>query len=70
VILPLREIDVMGVFVSPFALCLPVAVAGTWLLVVLLRQFENTALLAHGALLELALFTTVLSGLVLMLGRI
>ncbi|MHC2002873.1 DUF1656 domain-containing protein [Methylobacterium sp. CM6241] len=65
----MREIDVMGVLISPFALCLPMAVAGTWALIAVLRRINPAALPARGALLELALFTTLLSGLVLLLRR-
>ncbi|MFE1599023.1 DUF1656 domain-containing protein [Methylobacterium sp. ID0610] len=69
-ILPLREIDLMGVFVSPFALCLPAAAAGTWAALAALRRVRPTRASVPGAVLELALFTSLLSGLVLLLGRL
>ena len=68
--MPLREIDVLGVFVAPFSLCLPVAIALTWAATLLLRRVPATAITARSAGVELALFTGILSGLVLLLGRV
>ena len=68
--LPLREIDIVGVFVSPFALCLPVAAALCWVVVWLIRRVPALKTASRSPLLELGLFTGLLSMIVLMLGRI
>ncbi|MBY0298266.1 MAG: DUF1656 domain-containing protein [Methylobacterium sp.] len=68
--IPLREIDLLGVLVSPFALCIPLAAAGTWGAVAALRRLPAAGRLSHSPLLELALFVGILSSLVLSLGRV
>lgn len=65
--IPLREIDLLGVFVSPFALCIPIALLGTAATVTLLRRRPALAAWMHTPLVELTLFTIVLSALVLLL---
>ncbi len=65
--LPLREIDILGVFVAPVAVCLALAGAGTWALVGVLRHAKPAAV---PAVLELSIFLGLLSGLVLLLGRV
>lgn len=69
-ILPLREIDVLGVFVAPFALCVPIAVAATCGTLVAMRRLPPRHAWTRSPLMELALFISVLSGLVLLLGRL
>lgn len=69
-IFPLREINIMGVFVAPFALCLPIAFVGTLGALALLRRTPGASLVALSPLMELAVFTGVLSGLILLLGRV
>jgi hypothetical protein len=68
--MPLREIDVLGVLVAPFALCVPVAVAGTYGAVTALRRLPAALAWSHSPLVELALFVAILSSLVLLLGRL
>ncbi|MFE1603293.1 hypothetical protein [Methylobacterium sp. ID0610] len=68
--LPLREINVMGVFVAPFALCIPAAVAGACGALAALRRLPADLAWTRSPALELALFLTILSGLVLLLGRV
>lgn len=69
-ILPLREIDIMGVFIAPFALCLPIAFVGTVGALALLRRAPGMAFVAQSPLMELAVFAGLLSGVVLLLGRV
>ncbi|PNG24437.1 DUF1656 domain-containing protein [Methylocella silvestris] len=69
-IFPLREIDVMGVFISPFALCLPIAFVATLGALAIVHRTRGVALLARSPAMELAVFIGLLSGLVLLLGRI
>ncbi|WP_232629953.1 DUF1656 domain-containing protein [Methylobacterium sp. Leaf118] len=68
--IPLREIDILGVFVAPFAPCIVLAFCVTCAVVVLLRQLPATRRWSHSPLVELACFTLTLSGLVLALGRV
>ena len=68
--LPLQEIDIMGVFVTPFALCLPVAVALCRVVVRLMGCIPALAAVSRSPLLELGVFTGLLSIFILMLGRI
>lgn len=65
--IPLREIDLLGVFVSPFALCIPIALLGTAGAVALLRRRPARAAWMPTPLVELTLFTLALSALVLLL---
>jgi hypothetical protein len=67
--LPFREIDVMGVFVAPFVLCLLLAIAGTLGLIAVLGRVPFYARSTHRPLIELGLFTGMLSTFVLLLGR-
>jgi hypothetical protein len=67
--MPLREIDILGVFVAPFAPCVLIAVCVT-AAVVTLRRVPATRPWSRSPLIELACFTLTLSGLVLMLGRL
>lgn len=69
-ILPLREIDVAGVLVAPLALCIPVAIAGSWAALAALRRAPASPAWTRSPVLELALFVSTLSGLVLLLGRV
>ena len=66
---PLREVDLLGVFVSPFAICLPMAFLGALIVLSVLR-FVPDAVLVRSPLLELGTFALILSGLVLLLGRV
>ncbi|KAA0114334.1 DUF1656 domain-containing protein [Methylobacterium sp. P1-11] len=68
--MPLREIDILGVFVAPFAPCVLIAVCVTAAAVVTLRRVPATRPWSRSPLTELACFTVTLSGLVLMLGRL
>ena len=68
--LPLREIDIMGMLVAPFALCLPLALIATVATLALLRRIPGITSLARWPLLKLGVFTALLSSLVLMLGRV
>ncbi|WP_373622850.1 DUF1656 domain-containing protein [Methylobacterium sp. OAE515] len=68
--LPLREIDVLGVFVAPFAVCLLLAVAATYCVAARLGRIPAASRWASTPLFELTLFVAVLSSLVLLLGRI
>ncbi len=67
---PLREIDIMGVFIAPFALCLPIAFIATLGSLACLRRAFRISLSARSPLLELGVFMGILSGLVLLLGRV
>ena len=67
--LPLREIDVMGVLVAPFALCIPIALAGTYASLVTLRRLTAGADWTRAPAVELSLFVAFLSSLVLLIGR-
>lgn len=69
-ILPLREIDILGVFIAPFALCLPIAFVGTVGALALLRRAPGLSLAARSPWLELAAFAGLLSALILLLGRV
>jgi hypothetical protein len=69
-ILPLRELDVMGVLIAPFALCLLLAAATMVVLLALLRRLARGAAWARSPALELALAVGVLSTFVLCLGRV
>ena len=69
-ILPLREIDVMGVFMAPFAVCLPIAFAATLIALALLRRVPGTASVSRSPWLQLSAFVAILSALVLRLGRV
>ena len=66
---PLHEIDVMGIFVAPFAICVPLALllagGGLWML----RRATPGAAWARSPSLELSLLVGAISGLVLLLGR-
>ncbi|WP_395664531.1 DUF1656 domain-containing protein [Methylocella sp.] len=66
---PLREVDLLGVYVAPFALCLPIAFAATCAALALLRRAPGLAVAARTPALELGLFVALLSGLTLLLGR-
>lgn len=69
-ILPLREIDVMGVFIAPFVLCLALAAVATVIAVKSLCRRARYATWHYRPLIELGLFTGVLASLVLLLGRV
>ena len=67
--LPLREIDLLGVYVAPFALCLPAAFAATLAALALMRRTPGLAAAARAPGMELGVFLSLLSGLTLLLGR-
>ena len=68
--LPLREIDILGVLVAPFALCIPLALALTVAALLTLRRIPAAAAWTRAPSSELSLLVGVLSGLVLLLGRL
>lgn len=68
--MPLREIDVLGVFIAPFALGLLVATTCTMIIGAGLRRALPGAAMMRSPILELALFVATLSGFVLLLGRL
>ncbi|MHC2104361.1 MULTISPECIES: DUF1656 domain-containing protein [unclassified Methylobacterium] len=68
--MPLREIDILGVFVAPFAPCVLIAGCVTGGVVIAVRRIRATRRWSHAPLIELVCFTVTLSGLVLMLGRL
>jgi hypothetical protein len=69
-IAPLREIDLLGVYVAPFSLCLPIAFAATLIALAALRRAPALGGSFRSPWMELAMFTGILSALVLLLGRV
>jgi len=69
-IAPLREIDLMGVYVAPFSLCLPVAFAAMLIALAALHRVPGLGWSSRSPWMELAMFTGILSALVLLLGRV
>jgi surface polysaccharide O-acyltransferase-like enzyme len=67
--LPLHEIDVLGVLVSPFALCVPLALLVSGALWFGLRRVAAGSSWLLGPGIELSLLVASLSGFVLLLGR-
>ncbi|MGA0596521.1 hypothetical protein [Enterovirga sp. CN4-39] len=67
--LPLREIDILGVLVAPFALCVPIALLLTFASLMALRRIPAAAAWTRAPSSELSLLVGLLSGLVLLLGR-
>ena len=68
--LPLREIDIMGVFIAPFAVCLPLAALVTAFVILCLCRVSHYARWPQRPLIELGLYTGVLATFVLLLGRL
>lgn len=68
--LPLREIDVMGVFIAPFVLCLALATVVSVIAAVSLCRLSGYATWQHRPLIELGLFASILASFVLLLGRV
>ena len=65
--LPLHEIDLLGIYVSPIAVCIPVALA---IAMVLRRLLDRTAInrfVRNRALIDLCMLVTIGSLLVLSL---
>ena len=69
-ILPLQEIDVLGVLVAPFAICVPLALASAAAVWMGLRRIPNGPSWIGWPAIELALLISFLSGFVLLLGRL
>ncbi|SFT30088.1 DUF1656 domain-containing protein [Methylobacterium sp. yr668] len=68
--MPLREIDVLGVFIAPFALGLLIATICTMIIGAALKRVLPSMSMTRSPILELALFVTTLSSFVLLLGRL
>ena len=66
--IPYREVDVFGVYVSPVAVCAVAALVLTALLRFAADRLRLGGLVWHRPLFEIALFVCVLSLLVLRLG--
>jgi len=70
VILPLQEINVLGVLVAPFAICVPVALASAAAVCFALRRIPSGPAWIGWPAIELSLLIGFLSAFVLQLGRL